>query len=91
MRPRGSFGEVAQAFIAAAVEAPGTVLEIAKRAQVGHDVGRYTASRLVACGVLVPIGETRPAVLAAKTTLPDVAHHSLADLGAIAAQWAKLS
>lgn len=65
MRPRGSFGEVAQAMLAAAERGPGPVRELAERAQVGYDVARYTASRLVSVGELVVLDpDARPATLA---------------------------
>lgn len=64
MRPRGSYGEIAQALRAAAAAAPGTVRELAGRACVGYAAARYTASRLASTGVLVAVDESRPAVLA---------------------------
>lgn len=65
MRPRGSFGEVAQAMLAAAGRGPGPVRELAERAQVGYGVARYTASRLVSVGELVVLDpDARPATLA---------------------------
>jgi len=48
MRP---LGEVAHALMAAAAT-PGTVRDVCERAQVGYDVGRYTASRLIQRGWL---------------------------------------
>lgn len=48
----------------AATSAPGTVAQLADRACVGQSVARYTASRLVRAGELVPVGGSRPAVLA---------------------------
>lgn len=77
MRPRGSFGEVAIALRSAAFEAPGCVAELARRACIGYDVARYTASRLVRSGDLVQINEGRPAILAAPPQAP--AGDSLAD------------
>jgi hypothetical protein len=65
MRPRGSYGEVAEALRTAAAQAPGTVRDLAQRACVGYDVARYTASRLVDAGTLVVQVPQRPAVLAA--------------------------
>ncbi len=54
-RPRG---EIAQALLKAAAE-PGTVKQIAARALVGRAAAEYTASRLLAQGLLVAVGETR--------------------------------
>lgn len=62
-RPRGSFGDVAQALDAAAATSPGTVKELAARAQVGYRVAQYTATRLVDAGKLAKLNEGRPAVL----------------------------
>jgi len=68
MRPRGTYGELAQALCAAAASGPAPVRELCERAQVGYAAGRYTASRLVAGGALVPVQESRPMVL----TVPDL-------------------
>lgn len=67
MRPRGSYGPVAQALIDAARAAPGAVRELCERAQVGYSAGQYTASRLVDSGALVVLEPGRPAVLGAVT------------------------
>jgi hypothetical protein len=57
-------GEIALALLAQARIRPGTVLELARRAQVGYAAARYTASRLQSTGRLVPLTpNTRPAVL----------------------------
>lgn len=65
MRPRGTYGEVAQALLRAADHGPGDVRTLATRAQVGYGAARYTASRLVSVGELVVLdGRSRPAVLA---------------------------
>lgn len=64
MRPRGSYGEVAQAMLAAAKRGPGPVRELAQRAQVGYGAAAWTCSRLVARGELVADRSVRPAVLA---------------------------
>lgn len=61
----GQPGEVSQALLAAAVQAPATVRELAARACVGYAAARYTATRMVSRGVLVPVTEGRPMVLAA--------------------------
>ncbi len=62
MRPRGSYGEVASALLDRAEE-PGTVREIALRAQVSVPVARYTISRLVDRGDLVVLDGSRPATV----------------------------
>ena len=62
MRPRGDFSRELHA---AALQGPGTVTELAHRAQVGLRVARYTASRMLARGDLVPLTEGRPVVLGA--------------------------
>lgn len=65
-RPVGAFGDVSRALLASASSAgPGTVRELAERACVGAAVARYTASRLVSRGELVPLSTARPMVLAA--------------------------
>lgn len=65
MRPRGSYGDVAQALLRAADEGPGAVRTLAERAQVGYETARYTASRLVTVGELVVLEpDARPATLA---------------------------
>lgn len=70
MRPRGSYGEVAQALLRAAGCGPAAVRTLAERAQVGYGAARYTASRLVSVGELVVLDpDARPAVL----VLPDEA------------------
>lgn len=83
MRPRGSYGDVAQALLQAAGRGPASVRALAERAQVGYGTARYTASRLLSVGDLVVLDPgVRPAVLA----IPDCAAHDdvgdpLADLG----------
>lgn len=62
-RPRGTFGPVARALLDAAAKEPGTVRELAARAQVGYAAANWTTSRLVAAGVLVNTSDRRPAVL----------------------------
>jgi predicted transcriptional regulator len=59
-RIRGQYGPVAQALLQAADEQPGTVRELAQRANVGYAVARYSVSRLVSAGVCVLDGG-RPA------------------------------
>ncbi len=54
-------GEVTQALAEAARAGPGTVRELAQRAQVGRRVATYTASRMVARGQLVPVERLTPA------------------------------
>lgn len=60
-RPRG---EVSIALLEAARQGPGTVVDLAARAQVGRHAARYTASRLVTRGELVALNAGRPAMLA---------------------------
>jgi hypothetical protein len=57
-------GEVHHALLAAAAARPGTVQELAQRACVGRRAACYTASRMIARGVLRPVAPGRPAVLA---------------------------
>jgi hypothetical protein len=66
MRP---VGEVAMALQRAA-SVPGTVVELAHRAQVGMQVARYTASRMVDRQQLLVLDSARPAVLAAPGAVP---------------------
>jgi len=85
LRPRGTRGEVARALLDAAAAQPGTVRDLAARAQVGVRSARYTASRLVSCGALAPVADGRPAVLArADQMAPALAH---CDLTACMAAW----
>jgi hypothetical protein len=65
-RPSGAFGECGRAFLAEAQRQPGTVRQIAERAQVGVPVALQLAKRFVQHGQLVPLhGEKqRPRVLA---------------------------
>lgn len=65
-RPRESFGPVAQTMVQAARQQPGTVRQLAERTQIGYDVARYTAHRLVAGGVLQQTDD-RPAILGPAT------------------------
>jgi hypothetical protein len=57
-------GPVCAALLDAAERAPGTVNDLAARAQVGFAVARYSVSRLVQRRELVIIESRRPAVLA---------------------------
>lgn len=70
-RPRGTFGDLSLQLIRAAQQGPGTVRELAERAQVSADAARFRASRLVACGALVPVADRRPRLLA----VPEAAAH----------------
>lgn len=70
MRPRGSFGEVGRALLSAASSGPGTVREIAQRANVGYDVAAKCASRYLASGDLVRLTEGRPAVVTTPALAP---------------------
>jgi hypothetical protein len=72
MRPRG---DIARALHGAALQGPGTVTQLAHRAQVGESVARYTASRMVSRGELVEVQPGRPAVLGA----PSVAAPPVSD------------
>lgn len=65
-------GEVAAAMLAQARERPGTVRELAARAQVGYRLGRYTASRMLLRGELVRVLGSRPAVLCASSGMSGV-------------------
>ena len=60
MRP---IGDVARAMRQAAEGGPGTVRDLACRAQVGYGLARCTATRLVQRGDLVVVSEQRPMVL----------------------------
>lgn len=81
MRPRGSYGEVAQALLRAADHGPGAVRTLAERAQVGYDVARYTASRLVSVGELVVLDpDARPATLARPDDAANTVDEALAEL-----------
>ena len=57
-------GEVSMALVQAAQFRPGTVVQLAERACVGYDVARFKAKDLVRAGVLVPMSDERPRVLA---------------------------
>lgn len=61
-RPVGAVGAVAQALLAQAQQ-PGTVRELAARAQVGFSAAAYTCSRLQSAGHLVRVSDGRPARL----------------------------
>jgi hypothetical protein len=64
-RPRGSYGEITVALVEAARKAPGTVRELAARAQVGFACAERKASCLVKRGDLVVVQpKTQPMVLA---------------------------
>lgn len=60
MRPPG---EVSLALLRAAAAGPAPVRVLAQRVQVGFDVARYTASRLVERGELARLSDVRPVVL----------------------------
>lgn len=62
-RPCGTIGPIAQAMLQAAAQ-PGTVVELARRAQVGRASAHYTVTRLLQAGMLEVVApRTRPAVL----------------------------
>ena len=56
MRPAG---EVRQALLAAARQGPGTLRQLAQRAQVGWDAARDTVPNMARSGVLKVVGEER--------------------------------
>lgn len=60
MRP---IGDIARAMRQAAEVGPGTVRDLACRAQVGYGLARCTATRLVQRGDLVVVSEERPMIL----------------------------
>ena len=62
MRPHG---EIRMALLDAAKQAPGTVRELAERAQVGFATAKYTASRMIDTDQLVRVEDGRPARYAA--------------------------
>lgn len=62
MRPRG---EIRLALLAEARKAPGSVRELAQRAQVGFSAAAYTASRMLASEELQIAEPGRPAKLSA--------------------------
>lgn len=64
-RPGRPLGDIAQALIEAAGQKPGTVAELAARAQVGRAPARMTCSRLVTRGQLVVVNRKRPIELQA--------------------------
>jgi hypothetical protein len=73
MRPAGTFGDVRQALCKAAASSPGSVRELATRAQVGFGTAAYTASRMVSDGQLVRLTDSRPAVLGLPDEVPTMA------------------
>jgi hypothetical protein len=75
-RPRG---EISRALHDAAAQQPGTVAQLAHRAQVGEAAARYTVSRMVQRGELVEVLPGRPAVLGVVVQAP-VAHADWLDV-----------
>ena len=69
MRPRGSFGPVADALREHAHE-PIEVSALARRAKVGSARARYTASRLIGAGELVVMEGTRPMRVVRRDAVP---------------------
>ena len=59
-RPGRPQGDIALALIEAASLEPGTVADLAARAQVGRGPARMTCSRLVTRGQLVVVNRKRP-------------------------------
>lgn len=82
-RPRRAPGPVAVAMLAAATE-PGTVRQLAERAQVGRRAAWYTVTRLVQRGDLVVVESSRPAVLRRRQPADDAAP---LDLAAVLSAW----
>lgn len=87
-RPGGRpLGELALAMLQAAQQGPATVKALSWRAQVGYGSARYTASRMLARGMLVVVKQARPAVVglpgrdAAEPCTPG------AELQALLARW----
>lgn len=87
MRPVGSYGDLAQALADAAVHGPGTVRQLAERAQVGYQAAAYTASRMVQRGQLEVVSERRPAVLCIPERGNDEAAQSGTGMAALCAAW----
>ena len=56
MRPTG---EVRQALLQAAQQGPGTLRQLAQRAQVGWDAARHTVPNMSRAGILRKVGEER--------------------------------
>lgn len=56
MRP---LGDIARALLQHAGQ-PGTVRQVCERAQVGYQVGAYTASRLLSAGLMVADDDAPP-------------------------------
>lgn len=83
-------GDVGQALMSAASHGgPATVRVLAERACVGYAAARYTASRLVSRGALVPVSPARPATLA--PAAPRSARSAPAAVDAATARpWAEL-
>lgn len=81
MRPRGSYGPVAQAMLAAARSGPAPVAVLAQRAQVGFAAAAYTASRLVSAGQLQRVNVGRPALLRVAETRADAVRRLHQQLG----------
>lgn len=76
-RPRRAPGPVAEALLDVATE-PGTVRQLAERAQVGRRAAWYTVTRLVQRGQLVVVESGRPAVLRRRQPGDDAAPIDLA-------------
>lgn len=56
MRPRG---EISRALLQAAQQGPGTMRDLARRAQVGFDAARYTVTIMAQRGELKVVGTDR--------------------------------
>ena len=82
MRPTGTWGPVGAALLHAAHQGPGTVAELAQRAQVGFKSARYTATRLCQAGELQVVQGGRPQVLAPAVYQPAGPHDALVMLDA---------
>lgn len=76
MRPRGTYGEVANALLQAAQAAQrASVRQLAEQAQVGYAAARVTASRLISAGHLVVVQPGRPMIVA--PPMPQPPHAAL--------------
>lgn len=87
-RPRGTFGEIARALLAAA-EAPGTVRELAMRAQVGLRPAQMTVSRLIQAGCLAAVGDPRRPVVVCR--VDDAESDKVAQIERVFSMWRESS
>lgn len=102
MRPRGSLGEVGLALLTAARERPGTLRDLAQRANVGYQSARDNVPKLARRGVLrvveskrveyrnrlVHVYEVAPTIDGAGAIVePDDARSSLVELQRFMSAW----